>query len=81
MTVDPKTVAVGKVYLTAKSQLRKVVEVTDGKVKYSAKSAKQFAKFQGKMPPQGVAVEKFAEAVDKEVDESYHEDFDKKDGA
>ena len=75
MTVDATTIEKGKCYATVANQVRRVIEVTDDKVKYEARGSR--------CPPQGhpwgtqveVAKAKFAEDVDREVSCRWDPDY------
>ena len=72
MPVYPSSVAGGDCYITASNQVRKVIDIGDGKVKYVSRGKK--------VGPWGswetVDLDKFAAAVDRKVPCNYDPDFD-----
>ena len=71
--VELPELEVGKCFVTASKQMRKIVELSDGKVTYESWSAKQ----ERPSNPNRVTVNnaKFCEDVDRSVPCSHREDF------
>lgn len=73
MSVDPKTVEVGKHYVKKGGQMRKVLEIANDDVTYASESARTIKKTWSQH--QTAKLDTFAHDVDREVDAHYNPDY------
>lgn len=65
MPVSPEEIAVGKCYVTKNGQVRRVLEIKDGKVKYESRGRTDRGGTWGAWTT--VGIDAFANEVDREV--------------
>ena len=76
MPLDPKKIEVGKCYATSMGQVRRVLDIKDGKVIYEARGKKAVTgPWPNQSPPTPPNLETFAQAVEREVAEDWDPDY------
>ena len=77
MAVDPNSLSVGKCYVTASGQVRRVTDITmTGRVDYEARGSRKVDKWhRGATQSNLPSLARFAGDVDREVKCSYHPDY------
>jgi hypothetical protein len=74
MAVDPNTLTVGKCYVTASGQVRRILEIDGSDVVYEARGKKNVPAPWGSKTT--VDTQRFADAVEREVPCHYDPDFE-----
>ncbi|MGE3990117.1 hypothetical protein [Pseudorhodoplanes sp.] len=80
MTVEASSIAKGKCYVTSSGQVRRVMEVEDGKITYESRGKKSVGKDVIWGPKATVPADQFADRVDREVQWDYDPNYDPKEG-
>jgi hypothetical protein len=75
MPVPPNEIEIGKCYVTATGQVRRVIAIENKQVTYDARGKRAIPKDKSWGAGATVALETFASAVEKEVEWFYDPDY------